>query len=344
KTKVQGKPGTPITLTIDSDLQFIVTEELKAIMEQHDAKEGSALIINPKTGEILAMTNIPTFDPNNTDDLVNMEVTKNKIVTEAHELGSVIKACAALAALEDGAVTLDELIDCENKVTTYVDKRRINTVAQSVAGIIPFADVVAKSNNIGIAKVAKRLDTKIYDYYKKLGFGTKTGIPFPSEQKGLLMHPTQWSKQSIISLSYGYEISASLLQLARAFSIIANDGYDVKPKLIMDDAHIDYTTSVPLFSLDSTQAIKEIMKKRHANVKGYTLMSKTGTANILVNGKYDVTKNIFTCAGIVQKGDYQRVIVVFINQVAKKNVFAATIAAPLLEKLAKKLMIHDKMI
>lgn len=344
KTKVQGKPGTPITLTIDSDLQFIVTEELKAIMEQHEAKEGSALIINPKTGEILAMTNIPTFDPNNTDDLVNMEVTKNKIITEAHELGSVIKACSALAALEDGVVSLDELIDCENRATTFVDRRRINTVPQSVAGIIPFADVVAKSNNIGIAKVAKRLDTKIYDYYKKLGFGNKTGIPFPGEQKGLLTHPSTWSKQSIISLSYGYEISASLLQLARAFSIIANDGYDVKPKLIMDNNYIDYTTSLPLFSLDSTQAIKQILKKRHANIKGYTLMSKTGTANILVDGKYDQTKNIFTCAGIVQKGDYQRVIVVFINQVAKRNVYAATIAAPLLEKLAKKLMIHDKMI
>lgn len=344
ETKVQGTAGTPLTLTIDGDLQFLVHEELQATMEQHNAKEGSALIINPTDGHILAMTNMPSFDPNDTEKLTDMEGTKNKIITEVHELGSVIKVCAALAALEDGVVQLDELIDCENRATTYFEHRRINTVRQSVAGLIPFAEVVVKSNNIGIAKVAKRLDTKIYDYYKKLGFGSKTGIQFPGEQKGFVNHPNNWSKQSIISLSYGYEISASLLQLGRAFCIIANDGYDVMPQLILDPPPATLPPRKQLYSQKSIQAIKGIMQKRHPNVQGYVLMSKTGTANTLVNGAYDQNKNIFTCAGIIQKGDYQRVIVVFINQVDKKNVYAATVAAPLFEKLAKKLLIHDKVI
>jgi len=340
QTKVQGKTGTPITLTIDSDLQFIISQELQATVEQHDAKEGAAIIIDPQNGQILAMTNWPMFDPNNTDDLTNMEITKNKVVTEVYELGSVIKMCAALAALEEGVVQLDELIDCQNRITTYIDHRRINTVPVSVAGIIPFSKVIAKSNNIGIAIVAKRLGPKIYDYYKKLGFGQKTGITFPGEQKGFVNPPDNWSKQSIISLSYGYEITASLLQLARAFSIVANDGYDVIPTLIINTQSHDRTDQ--LFSMASIQAIKDIMKKTRKDIQDYTLMYKTGTANKLIDGQYDNTKNIFTCAGILEKGDYRRVIVVFINQVAKRNLLAATVAAPLLEKLAKKLLIHDK--
>lgn len=344
KTKVPGKPGSPIILTIDSDLQFLVQEELQVTIEKHNAKEGSAIIMNPQTGEILAMTNFPSFDPNNTENLTSMELTKNKVITEVYELGSVIKICAALSALEAGAVKLDELIDCENLRTTYLEHRRINTVPHSIAGIIPFADVVSKSNNIGIAKVAKRLGPKIYEYYRRLGFGTKTGLPFPGEQKGFVNHPNNWSKQSIISLSYGYEISASIVQLARAFSIIANDGYDILPQLVLEPAQPQLLNPQQLFSPSSIRAIKDILKKRHPNITDYILMSKTGTANTLVNGLYDPTKNLFTCAGIVEKGDYKRVIVVFIKEVAQKNMYAATIASPLLERLSKKLLIHDKVI
>lgn len=342
QTKIQGKAGQPITLTIDGDLQFLLTEELKVTLEKYQAKEGSALIMDPITGEILAMSNFPDFDPNNTENLTDMEKTKNKIITDVNELGSVIKVCAALAALEAKVVTLNELIDCENKATVYLDHRKINTVHHTVAGIIPFAQVVAKSNNIGIAKVAKRLGPQIYDYYCKLGFGCKTNIEFPGEQKGFVNHPNNWSKQSIISLSYGYEITASLLQLARAFSIISNNGYDVIPHLIMKTSHQNKPKK--LFSDFSIQSIKDILKLRHPDVQGYTLMSKTGTANIVIDGKYDPTKNRFTCAGIVEKENYKRVIVVFVSEVAQKNMYAATVAAPLMERMAKKLLIHDRII
>lgn len=343
ETKVKGQTGTPITLTIDSDLQFIAHEELKVTLEKYNAKEGSALIMDPITGDILAMTNFPDFDPNNPEKLNNMEYTKNKVVTDVNELGSVIKVCSALAALEAGVVTLEEPIDCENKITTYYEHRRINTVPQSVAGIIPYAQVVSKSNNIGTAKVAKRLGGKIYDYYCKLGFGSKTGIPFPGEQKGFINHPDNWSKQSIISLSYGYEVAVSLLQLARAFSIIANDGYDVTPKLLLEPS-IKEEQKQQLFSQRGINDIKNILKMRHPDVTGYTLMSKTGTANIVVNGQYDRNKNRFTCAGIVEKDTYKRVIVVFVKEVTQRNMYAATVAGPLMERLAKKLLIHDRIV
>ena len=160
-------------------------------------------------------------------------LTKNTVVTEAYELGSVFKICVALAALEEGVVTPDELIDCKNTKTTFIDGRKINTVHE--AGIIPFEEVIAQSNNIGIAQVAQRLGTKIYDHYPRLGFSKKSGIPFPGENKGFINPPNKWSKQSIISLSYGYEVSANLLQLARAFSIIANGGYWIDPRITFDN-------------------------------------------------------------------------------------------------------------
>jgi cell division protein FtsI (penicillin-binding protein 3) len=344
KTTIQGKMGQPVTLTIDSDLQFLTREELRATVEKYNAKEGSALIMDPDSGEILAIVNYPDFDPNTIDQIENLELAKNKAITEVYELGSVIKTCSALAALEEGVVSMNDPIDCENKITTYFEGRKINTVPQSVAGIIPFAQVIKKSNNIGIAKVAKRLDKKIYTYYKLLGFGTKTGIEFPGEQKGFLNHPNNWSKQSIISLSYGYELSLSLLQLARAYSIIANGGFDVIPQLILDPAPPKIVTPHRLFSAHNIQTMQDILKLRHPDVQGYTLMSKTGTANTLVNGLYDPTKNLFTCAGIVEKGTYRRTIVVFIKEVAQHGMYAATVAGPLFERVAKKVLIHDRMI
>ena len=175
------------------------------------------------------MVTYPHFDPNNTHT-ASAELCKNSIITDAYELGSVIKVCAALAALEENVVTPDELIDCKNTETTYIDGRKINTV--KAHGIIPFTDVIAFSNNIGIAIVAKRLDKKLYDHYKRLGFGTKTGIEFPGENSGFVNPPEKWSKQSIISLSYGYEISATILQLACAFCTIAT-GHHVVPTLLI---------------------------------------------------------------------------------------------------------------
>ena len=159
-----------------------------------------------------------------------------------------MKVCAALAALEEGVVTPDELIDCKNSLTTHIDGRIINTV--QAHGIIPFTDVIAFSNNIGIAIVAKRLEYKhCMIITNKLGFGSKTGIKFPGENTGFVNPPENWSKQSIISLSYGYEVSATLLQLACAFCMIAT-GYKVTPTLIVNqcvpqDAHKIYHDSLP---------------------------------------------------------------------------------------------------
>ncbi|TET06936.1 penicillin-binding protein 2 [Candidatus Dependentiae bacterium] len=349
ETWQEGKSGQSITLTIDSALQFLVAEELKEILKQFEAKEGTVIVMDPQSGDILAMVSLPNFNPNNTE-VLQIKQTKNKALSERYELGSVIKIFAALAALEEEVVSTDELIDCQNKKTTYIDGRKVNTV--KAHGSIPFAEVIARSNNIGTATVVKRLDTKLYDHYVRLGFINKTNIPLPAEQQGFINHPTHWSKQSIFSLSYGYEIAITLLQLARAFCLIANNGTPVQPQLIKEPAlRLPPSDHQQLYSQKSIDAIKDILEQtttygtaRRTAIQGYRIMSKTGTANMLENGKYVPNKNLFTCAGIVQKGDYQRVIVAFVKESSQRRLFAATVAAPLFERVAEKVVIHDRII
>jgi cell division protein FtsI/penicillin-binding protein 2 len=403
ETTVQGDIGQPLHLTIDADLQFLVQEAVQQTVNTFNAQEAAVIIMDPKSGDILAMLSYPYFDPNNSHKS-SPDHFRNRIVTDAYELGSVMKVCSALAALEEGVVTPEELIDCQNTLTTHIDGRTINTV--QAHGIIPFTDVVALSNNIGIAIVAKRLEDKLYDHYKQLGFGQKTGIKFPGENIGFLNPPEKWSKQSIISLSYGYEVSTTILQLACAFCMIAT-GYKVVPALIRSHPSIHSTShtcsvehsgraeenaysicnepiklqehtkdkstnftqidlsnplalSVPagdvskgtkLFSNSARNTIKEILEKttlygtaRRAKIKGYRVMSKTGTANMLIDGKYNPEKNLYTCAGIVEKDDYQRVIVTFVKEAQQKNIYASTVAVPLFESVAERMLIHDKII
>lgn len=351
QTQKEGQEGQPLALTIDSDLQFLVHEQVQEAVDQFQAKEGAAIVMNPKTGEILAMVSIPTFDPNNTKQL-SMENTKNKVIIENYEFGSVIKILAALAALDEGVVTLDEIIDCENVATAYIDGRKVNTVRSSIAGAIPFCQVIEKSNNIGIAKVVNRLGPTLYDHYVRMGFGKKTGVEFFGERAGFINPPSRWSRQSIFSLSYGYEITATLIQLAQAFSIIARDGYPVRPTLLLaqkNDARS--ADQKPLYSYNVMQQVKQILENtvvrgtaKRAQIKGYTVMSKTGTANLLEHGVYNDKRHLYTCAGIVQRGDYQRVIVTFIKDSPQPKLYASTVAAPLFERIAEKTLIHDKIV
>lgn len=351
ETKQSGRSSNPLYTTIDSALQFFAYEELCQTIKEFDAQEGSIVIMDPTSGDILTMLSITK------DDLFSQTFAitqaKNKIVTESYELGSVIKVFAALAALAHGVVQPDEYIDCKNSTTTVIDGRTINT--WKAHGVIPFIDVVAYSNNIGIAIVAKRLGHHLYDHYIRLGFGKKTGLNFPGEQKGFVNHPKNWSKQSIISLSYGYEITATLLQLACAFCVIANDGHPVTPRLIIDSS-VDkkpekQQSQNPLYTQEVIDIIKSILKQttergtaKRAGIKGYTIMSKTGTANLLDNGVYNPNKNRYTCAAIVQKDNYQRVIVISIKEAKKKNLYASIVAAPLLERVAERMIIHERII
>jgi len=307
-----------------------------------------AVVLDPTNGEILSLVSCPTFDPNETTDL-DLAVTKPLPITDAYEFGSIMKVFVALAALTEGVVQIDELIDCENQAEAVIDGMRFSTVQASVRGEVTFREVVARSNNIGMVKVAKRLGNKLYDHYKKCGFGTKTGLNFLGEQIGSITHPRNWSKRSIISLAFGYEVSATLLQVARAFSLIANGGYLVTPTLILKDQ-----PEPPIKKYDSgvINTVQEILRETvqngtgvRAKIHGYDVMGKTGTANLLVDGTYSPDHLIFTFAGIVQKDNYRRVIVTCIKDAkSSKRLYGSNTAAPLFEKIAEQMLVHDRVV
>lgn len=340
-----GKNGQPITLTVDSTLQRLAFLELEKTIRDYEARGGAVLVMNPDSGEILAMANYPGFDPN--EKVANLDVTKNVIVTECFELGSVIKAFCALAALEEGVVSYDEKIDCEGPVA-FIDGLRVENVTHVLLNalrennnILPFHDVIKYSCNVGVVKVVKRLGAKFYDHLRRVGFGTKTGIVFPGERAGFVNAPEHWSKFSLMVMSFGYEMMASLLQLGRAFSVIANDGYLVEPCLMLSDHKT--VLSKRLYKHTTIETMKSILEQigQKYGVKGYRTMGKTGTARCVRDGHYSKTAHNYTFAGIIEKEGYRRVIITFIKEPSKAQLWASEVAAPLFHRVAEKMVIHD---
>lgn len=340
QVKQQGQKGLPINLTIDSKLQFLAYEELKKTVSDFGAECGSALVINPVNGQVLAMVNYPDFDPNQRE-IKNLDLTKNKIVTECFELGSVVKALTALAALEEKVVTPDEMIDCEGKVA-YIGRFKVENWRS--IGIVPFSDVVKFSSNVGIAKVASRLEDKIYYHMRRLGLGQKTGIEFPGERDGFVNSPSNWSKSSCLVMSFGYEISATLLQLAKAFCIIANGGYDIQPRLIKSTEN-ERGLGKKLYSDETIRQMKDILesigKLSSKGIESFRVMGKTGTARLVKDGRYSTKDHIYTFAGVVEKDDYKRVIVTFVNNPNKGGLWASQVSAPLFNRIAERMVVND---
>lgn len=345
---VQGAASQSVQLTIDADLQYKITSIVEQAVEQFQAKEAAAIIIDPVTGEISAMASFPYFDPNNTEQLV-MESTKNRPTSQAFESGSVLKIFCALAALEEHVVTLDEMINCENTKETKIEGIRVRTVAPH--GSISYLEVIQNSNNIGTVKVAKRINKKLYDYYKLLGFGSTTGLNFPGEQKGYVNPPANWSAYSIVSLSFGYEISTTLLQLARGLSLIYNGGHLVVPKLTIDKQFDSKSVgSEPLICEQTRRDLDAILlgavehsSGKRARITGYKVTGKTGTANILDHGKYNEDKHLNTFIGYIEKGCYKKVIAVYVKE-SKVAQYSSVITAPLFKKIAEALVLHDHIV
>jgi len=350
----QGVDSTPIHLTIDADLQFKITEILQETILKLQAKEGGIVIMNPENGYIDAMVSYPYFDPQSTEQLV-LESTKNRPVTQAFECGSVIKPFCALAALDLQAVTLDEQINCENTKETKIEGIRVRTVQPH--GTISFKEIVQYSNNIGMVKVAKRINEQLYDYYRLLGFGQLTGINFPGEHKGFVNPPSKWSAYSIISLSFGYEITTTLLQLARALSVVYNGGYLITPTLLLETNNQEQTdiaqtphTKQSVLSEKTCADVDTILQAciqhgsgKKANINNYKITGKTGTANILEHGVYNEKKHLNTFIGYVEKGDYKRIVTVYIKE-SEKASYSSVITAPLFKKTVQALLIHDHII
>ncbi|KKQ32242.1 MAG: Peptidoglycan transglycosylase and transpeptidase FtsI [candidate division TM6 bacterium GW2011_GWF2_37_49] len=335
-----GAKGNPLVLTIDGKLQTLAFEALKDAVEHYQAISGSVLVMDPETGQVLTMANYPTFNPNQ-KGITDLSITKNFIVTECFELGSVMKVFLAMSGFAEKVVTSDEIFDCEGKIA-YVNGFKVENWKS--LGVMPFSDCIKFSSNVVCAKVSTRLGSKLYDHLTKIGFGVKTGIELPGERNGFVNPPSRWSRSSPLVMSFGYEITASLLQLGRAFCVFSNGGYLVQPTIVLEPKkNGQYPKKTKIYDDEIIQEMRSVLKgigDLH-HIKGCLIMGKTGTARCAQGHGYSQSEHLYTFAGIVEKGDYKRVIVTFINRPQKVHLWASEVAAPLFQRVAERMILLD---
>ena len=342
------QPGADIVLAIDMQIQYWVEKYLEETINKFYAKVGSVIVMDANSGQILAMANYPDFNPNRIDK-GSLKFMKNRAICDMFEPGSVFKIVTLVAAIDSGVFKEDEIIFCENG-----EWKIPGTILHDWKpyGELTHAGVFKKSSNIGVAKIASALDRDIlYLYMKKLGFGELTGVDFPSESKGKLRQLSKWSKTSSYIVPIGQEIGVTLMQLVRAYGVVANGGYLVKPHLVKTvRMHgFDKDTSAThqrVISQESADHAKKILISvvdegtgKLARVKGIAVGGKTGTAQKYdpKEGRYSDTKYRASFIGFISDLNPPLVIGVTIDEPQKEN-FGGIVAAPLFSKIARKII------
>ncbi len=225
----QPEPGQNIVLTIDEKIQYIAERELETAMEQTKAVTGTVVVENPRTGEILALANRPTFNPNLSKE-ITPERLKNHAVSDVYEPGSTFKVVTISGALEEKVTRPDEMFDCQMGSIVFNGMRIRDSRPH---GLLTVSDVLAESSDVGSIKIGMRLgDDRFYKYIRAFGFGQQTGIELPGETRGMTKPVSRWSKVSIAAISMGQEIGITPLQLVGLVSTIANDGIYVAPRIV----------------------------------------------------------------------------------------------------------------
>jgi cell division protein FtsI (penicillin-binding protein 3) len=294
ETQLSARPhaGVPLTLTIDSRIQFAAEQALAQGVAEHHARTGSIIVMNPYNGEILALANYPTFDPNTPpkpgeDPFRRFDLA----VSVPFEPGSVFKVVTLSAALETTNLRPDSPINCNNGVLRLPG--RVIHEAHRGFGVIPMHEVLERSSNIGAIQIGFRVGAQnMYEYARRFGFGGTTGVGLPAESSGVIRRLNRWGTTSLASISMGHEISTTSIQLARACAAIANGGLLIKPKLILKEGDSLTPAEPPTRILKPQTAItmRQMMEgvvisphgtaHRHVRLVGYTVGGKTGTAQI----------------------------------------------------------------
>ncbi|MEI8349712.1 MAG: penicillin-binding protein 2 [Candidatus Omnitrophota bacterium] len=344
-TIITPQEGRDIILTIDSQIQYWTENYLEETIKKFSAREGSVVVMNANTGEILALANYPQFNPNNLEG-VSSELMRNKAVCDMFEPGSVFKMVTLVAAIDQKKFGDQDRIFCENGAfkipgSTLHDWKPY--------GILTFREVFKKSSNIGVGKIANFLGRPtIHLYMKKLGFGEKTGVDLPGEVRGNVKPLFAWSNTSGYIMPIGQEVGVNLLQLVRAFAVVANGGYLVKPHIVAAIATQDAYRQMPIekkriivpSTAERARAILEDVVAdgtgKLAAIKGVKVGGKTGTAQ-----KYDVELKRYSSTqyrasfiGFVSELDPPIVIGVSVFE-PKKSHFGGVVAAPLFRKVAE---------
>ncbi len=345
----EGKSGKDIYLTIDEPIQAIVEEELDKVMEKWKPKAAYALMVNPKTGSIMAMAQRPTFNPNDRKDM-QPEAWVNRIVTDGFEPGSTMKPLVIAKALDLDIVNPSTRFFCENGYWFYGGRGLRDTHPY---GDIDVTEIVQKSSNIGTAKIALEMGKRrLYHLLREYGFGQETGIPFQSEATGILRKVKNWDKLSITRFPIGQGVLVSPLQLVGAYTVLANKGERTRLKIV--DKIVDIETEekykFPAKSegkvIKKRSSVKEIVDMMklvtkqggtawRAGVPGYEVAGKTGTSQKWIDGAYSHSKYIASFIGFVPADNPAFILLVVLDEPQDKY-YGGTVAGPAFKEISLK--------
>jgi len=323
------KPGNDMALSIDSKMQYLAYREIKLAVEQHKAKAGSIVVLDAKSGEVLALANWPSYNPNNRAK-VELKTMRNHAVTDLFEPGSTMKPFTVAAALEAGKVTPETVINTEGGVYTVGGRKIHDTHPETVLTV---AQVIQKSSNVGAAKIALSLAPETFwRSLSETGFGAQTGSAFPGEAMGRLRDYKKWQPIEQATMSYGNGISVNLLQLARAYTVFANDGDLKSVTLLKQDVP---AAGRKVYSQATARAVRDMLElvvkpggtAPLAQINGYRVAGKTGTAHKLEGGHY-VNRYIASFVGLAPASNPRLIVAVMINEPGGEQYYGGQVAAP----------------
>jgi len=338
--------GSSIELTIDENLQHIAERELREGVLENRAAGGTAIIMNPHTGEILAMANEPTFNPNAFRDFDDDE-RRNRAVQDLYEPGSTFKVVTATAAIEENLMPIDTIIDVSGG-QIRIDKGRIVRDTHDY-GALSFTDVIVKSSNVGAIKIGFKLGTqRLSDYVARYGFGHTVSPDFPGESPGIVWSADKWTDSALASVSMGYQVGVTPLQMLAAVSSIANGGQYIEPRVIRavykDNRRYAVQPKIVrrTVSANTAAVMTEIMEGvvergtgKAAQLPGYTVAGKTGTAAKLVKGHYSASDWNASFVGFVPSRDPAVAIIVVTDSPHTHGHTGGVASAPVFKKIAE---------
>ncbi len=327
----EPKPGEDIYLSLDKRLQYVGYSILKKHVDSSDADSASLILIRSQTGEIITMANYPSFNPDNRKEFAGEKI-KNKAVSSIFEPGSTIKPIILYAALESGTVDLNETIDTGYGLKLY-DKSKLLTDYKNL-GLLTLEGVIQNSSNVGAAIIAKK--TKKQEIYKTLNefnFGGDLYVDFPSIQNGNIKDISSWDDALHGTVGYGYGLSTTLLHLANAYNIVANDGMRVQ---LTYKKHFGAIDGEQVLQKEVSKEILKMMQKavddgtgRNAKIKNYSVAGKTGTVRLRINGKYSERNHNALFVGIAPASKPKYVAAVIVRNPKNRPVSGGKNAAPI---------------
>ena len=346
--------GADIQLTIDANIQTILLDALKQGMKRSGALTANGVILNPFTGDILAMASVPDFDPN-AYGKYDVSTFANRTISDSYEPGSTFKLISMTAALESGVFTSEDKFFCENGEYQILPSKIIHD--HEPHGDLSLSDIFIYSSNIGLAKMVDQMGAQhIYDYARRFGFGIRTGVPLPSEASGVLREFNEWTRLSGPFVSIGQEISINTLQLAVAYSAAANGGYLPNARIIKNISGNGYEerdySPKPVRKVMTRQTseillsmMEDVVNHGTANkarIPGFRIGGKTGTAEKFVNGAYSKREFISSFAAVFPIDNPKYVCVISVDSPKYGYHWGNETAAPIVKEIFERLIINNK--